>query len=294
MTAPPPPTTTKKKSPARCRSAPASLSPNGEQDARSICSIRPASTCSSTKPRWCCRSWKPRWLWSTASPASKLSRRGVGIRAKKSDLPRVIVVSRMDRDRADADACWSRCTKLSGARSFRCNSRSASEKSFNGVVDLVTMKAYTYEMGGNGKGKESRNSRRSGRARPGSAREAGGAGCRRQRRADGRVLREGHDSRRASDSCAARSHSRRQDFPGAVYVGTRKHRRRQADGLHRRLHARRDRTSPRCTDGRRQQRRSRRAARRRIPSALSSICLQNRVRSVRRAHLVLQGLLRRV
>jgi elongation factor G len=29
-----------------------------------------------------------------------------------------------------------------------------SEKSLSGIVDLVRMKAYTYEMGGNGKGKE--------------------------------------------------------------------------------------------------------------------------------------------
>ena len=28
------------------------------------------------------------------------------------------------------------------------------EKNFTGVVDLVRMKAYTYELGGNGKGKE--------------------------------------------------------------------------------------------------------------------------------------------
>jgi len=28
------------------------------------------------------------------------------------------------------------------------------EKSLSGVIDLVRMKAYTYEMGGNGKGKE--------------------------------------------------------------------------------------------------------------------------------------------
>ena len=30
------------------------------------------------------------------------------------------------------------------------------EKNFRGVVDLVKMKAYTYEMGGNGKGKRLR------------------------------------------------------------------------------------------------------------------------------------------
>ena len=28
------------------------------------------------------------------------------------------------------------------------------EKNFRGVVDLVTLKAYTYELGGNGRGKE--------------------------------------------------------------------------------------------------------------------------------------------
>ena len=39
------------------------------------------------------------------------------------------------------------------------------EKSFTGVVDLVRMKAYTYELGGNGKGKEGRDSREHGRRR---------------------------------------------------------------------------------------------------------------------------------
>ncbi len=34
-----------------------------------------------------------------------------------------------------------------------------SEKNFKGVIDLVKMKAYTYEMGGNGKAKIERHSR---------------------------------------------------------------------------------------------------------------------------------------
>ena len=63
-----------------------------------------------------------------------------------------------------------------------------SEKSFTGVVDLVRMKAYTYEMGGNGKGKEGPIPANMADAGQRSARKAGGTGCRRRRRADGGVL----------------------------------------------------------------------------------------------------------
>ncbi len=39
----------------------------------------------------------------------------------------------------------------SDARWFRCNCPSARKRTSSGVVDLVKMKAYNYEMGGNGK-----------------------------------------------------------------------------------------------------------------------------------------------
>ena len=70
-------------------------------------------------------------------------------------MPRIIVGSRMDRDRADYephDGIAGR--RFRTHKLFLSNCPSARRKNLNGVVDLVRMKAYTYEMGGNGKGKE--------------------------------------------------------------------------------------------------------------------------------------------
>src|SRR6266404_4351077 len=69
-------------------------------------------------------------------------------------LPRMIVVNRMDRDRADANRVLESLTNAFGRAVTPLQLPIGSEKSLRGIVDLVTMKAYTYEMGGNGKGKE--------------------------------------------------------------------------------------------------------------------------------------------
>jgi elongation factor G len=68
--------------------------------------------------------------------------------------PRLIVASRMDRDRADAERVLESLTKAFGRSVIPLELPIGKEKNFRGVVDLVTLKAYTYEMGGNGKGKE--------------------------------------------------------------------------------------------------------------------------------------------
>ncbi len=68
--------------------------------------------------------------------------------------PRLIVASRMDRDRADADRVLESLIKAFGRSVIPLELPIGKEKNFRGVVDLVTMKAYTYELGGNGKGKE--------------------------------------------------------------------------------------------------------------------------------------------
>ena len=68
--------------------------------------------------------------------------------------PRVILASRMDRERADATRVLESLTKAFGRTVIPLELPIGSEKNFNGVVDLVSMKAYTYELGGNGKGKE--------------------------------------------------------------------------------------------------------------------------------------------
>jgi elongation factor G len=70
------------------------------------------------------------------------------------NLPRMIVVSRMDRDRADANRVLESLTNAFGRAVTALQIPIGSEKNLTGVVDLVRMKAYTYELGGNGKGKE--------------------------------------------------------------------------------------------------------------------------------------------
>src|SRR5690349_4958444 len=69
-------------------------------------------------------------------------------------MPRVIVASRMDRERADADRVLESVQSAFGRNVIPLELPIGKEKSLSGVVDLVRMKAYTYELGGNGKGKE--------------------------------------------------------------------------------------------------------------------------------------------
>jgi elongation factor G len=68
--------------------------------------------------------------------------------------PRAIVVSRMDRERADFGRVMESLTSAFGRAVIPVQLPIGSEKNLSGVVDLVKMKAYTYELGGSGKGKE--------------------------------------------------------------------------------------------------------------------------------------------
>jgi elongation factor G len=68
--------------------------------------------------------------------------------------PRLIVVNRMDRDRANAERVLESLTSAFGRDVIPIELPIGAEKSLSGVIDLVRMKAYTYELGGNGKGKE--------------------------------------------------------------------------------------------------------------------------------------------
>jgi len=70
------------------------------------------------------------------------------------NLPRMIVVSRMDRERANADRVLESLIAAFGRAVTPLQLPIGSEKNLSGIVDLVRMKAYTYELGGNGKGKE--------------------------------------------------------------------------------------------------------------------------------------------
>jgi elongation factor G len=74
--------------------------------------------------------------------------------AEEINLPRVICVSRMDRERANYETALESLVSAFGRQVVPVQIPIGSEKNLKGVIDLVTMKAYTYEMGGNGKGKE--------------------------------------------------------------------------------------------------------------------------------------------
>jgi elongation factor G len=66
-------------------------------------------------------------------------------------LPRVIVCTRTDRERADFNRVMESLTAAFGRTVVPVQLPIGSEKSFTGVVDLVKMQAYSYQMGGNGK-----------------------------------------------------------------------------------------------------------------------------------------------
>ncbi|HEU5231418.1 MAG TPA: elongation factor G [Terriglobales bacterium] len=74
--------------------------------------------------------------------------------AAEMEMPRIIVVNRMDRDRADKDRALESLRNAFGRQVVPVFLPIGSERNLTGVVDLVTMKSYTYSLGGNGKGKE--------------------------------------------------------------------------------------------------------------------------------------------
>ena len=73
--------------------------------------------------------------------------------ADRFALPRAIVCTRMDRERADFARVMESLTTAFGRTVVPVQLPIGAEKNFAGVVDLVKMQAYTYEMGGNGKAK---------------------------------------------------------------------------------------------------------------------------------------------
>jgi len=74
--------------------------------------------------------------------------------AEEYNLPRVIVGARMDRERADAERMLESAVAAFGRGVIPVQLPIGSEKNLGGVVDLVRLKAYTYDMGGNGQGRE--------------------------------------------------------------------------------------------------------------------------------------------
>ncbi|MGH9765681.1 MAG: GTP-binding protein, partial [Blastocatellia bacterium] len=76
---------------------------------------------------------------------------GVGVQTEKGwsyadefGLPRLIVINKMDKERADFNQAVAGINEVFGREAVPFQIPIGTEKNFKGVVDLVTMKAYTY------------------------------------------------------------------------------------------------------------------------------------------------------
>lgn len=74
--------------------------------------------------------------------------------AEEFHLPHAFFINRLDRDRSDFQRCVDQIHENFGRPCVPIQLPIGSEKDFVGVVDLISMKAYTYEPNGNGKGSE--------------------------------------------------------------------------------------------------------------------------------------------
>ncbi|MGH9173012.1 MAG: elongation factor G, partial [Vicinamibacterales bacterium] len=71
--------------------------------------------------------------------------------ADELELPRIVVLNRLDRDRASLERSLESLRESCGRTVIPIQLPIGEEKQFKGVVDLVTMKAYTFTTDGSGK-----------------------------------------------------------------------------------------------------------------------------------------------
>jgi elongation factor G len=69
-------------------------------------------------------------------------------------LPRAFLVNKLDRERADFNRSIESIQSAFGRGAVPVHLPLGSERDFKGHIDLITMKSYTYEPGGTGKGRE--------------------------------------------------------------------------------------------------------------------------------------------
>jgi elongation factor G len=72
--------------------------------------------------------------------------------ANQFGLPRAIFVNKLDRERASFDRALESIHETFGRSCVPIHLPVGAERDFRGVIDLIEMKAYTYEPNGNGKG----------------------------------------------------------------------------------------------------------------------------------------------
>ena len=74
--------------------------------------------------------------------------------ADEYHLPRAIVIDKLDRERSSFERSLANAQEVFGRGIIPIELPIGAEKDFQGVIDLVTMRAYIYSPDGNGKGKE--------------------------------------------------------------------------------------------------------------------------------------------
>jgi elongation factor G len=74
--------------------------------------------------------------------------------ADEFNLPRAVVINKLDRERSSFERALASVQEVFGRLAVPVQLPIGAEKEFKGVVDLIRMKAYTYTMDGDGKGKE--------------------------------------------------------------------------------------------------------------------------------------------
>ena len=121
--------------------------------------------------------------------------------ADEFQLPRAIVINKLDRERSSFDRALESVQEFFGRTAIPIHLPIGAESEFKGVVDLVRMKAYTYTNDGDGKGKEGEIPADMADAAQKAPRSAGRNGGGRQRRAAGGIFRKRH--------AAGGAHSRR-------------------------------------------------------------------------------------
>jgi elongation factor G len=80
--------------------------------------------------------------------------------AEEFEQPRVLLINKLDRENASFDRALEAIQEAFGRHCVPVYLPIGAERDFTGVVDVVHMKAYTYEPNGSGKGQGDTDSRR--------------------------------------------------------------------------------------------------------------------------------------
>ncbi len=74
--------------------------------------------------------------------------------ADEFNLPRAVMINKLDRERSSFERALANVQEVFGRLAVPVQLPIGAEKEFKGVVDVIRMKAYTYTIDGDGKGKE--------------------------------------------------------------------------------------------------------------------------------------------